>query len=486
MENKNYLNLLISFLIFLSLFFNLEISMGFSPSGTGKPLVGFSSQDEKIIFQSIQMAGVAVEKKNLETPFPPPEEWYRRGGGDFDGGFYSNAAVKAWVAIMKGKKNSTIGKSEILLARALLFLGLYSQVIQRLEGISLGPSQVLESSRKGLLAEAFYKKGEYSRAISVFQKGSGVSVYPVASDEWMYLLGMSYFHKGDYLKAIETLKRIDPKNDRYPFALYSIALAYRKSGNFSSAVSWIRRIGEISPTPYMKGLYFQDWSHLILGELLLETDPQGARVSFEAIPENSPFFKRTLYGLAWSYFKSQEYVKSIVLFRQLSERFPDSFEALEGLVTIGYCYANLSAYEKAVSHYRTLLDKITLAIQKIEVDLEWLGENEKDIILGKVLLKMDGGLLPMDSLFDYSIVERQRIIKELGDLRKLMSSPEGKFEGEKKGPLHRIEDSLKRDWVHTYREDLIQRKRALEELLVRSSLGIARNLSPRDLGVKRQ
>jgi tetratricopeptide (TPR) repeat protein len=236
----------------------------------------------------------------------------------------------------------------------------------------------------------------------------------------------------------------------------------------------------------MNYLHFQDWGHLILGELLIETNPQKARDSFEAIPENSPFFKKTLYGLAWSYIKSQEYVKSIVLFRELSDRFPDSFEALEGWVTMGYCYASLSAYEKAVSHYRTLLDKITLAIRKVEATLDWLDEHEKEFIMGKVFLKMDEGFRPIDVLFDYSSVERRRLIKELGNLKKLVSSPDGKFGVEKEGPLHRIEASLKRDWAQHYREELIQRKRALEELLVRSSLGIARNLSPRDLGVQRQ
>ena len=459
--------------------------MGFLHPESGRPFVRFSSQEEKIIFQAIQMAGDALESESPETPPPSPEEWYRRGSADFDHGSYSNSGVKAWLAL-KGEKNSTRWESQILFARFLMYMGLYPQVIQMLEEIPFDDSLGLEWNRTVFLAEAYYRKGEYSRAILVLQKDPEFSVHSVGLEKGIYLLGMSLFHKGDYLQAIETLKQISPENDRYPFALYAIALAYRKLGNIPLSVSWIRRIVEGPPTPYMSDLHFHDWGHLILGELLIETDPQKARDSFEAIPENSPFFQKTLYGLAWSYIKSQEYVKSIVVFRELSSRFPDSFEALEGLVTIGYCYASLSAYEKAVSHYRTLLDKMTLAIQKVEVKLEWLDENEKDIIIGKAFLKIDEGLRPIDLLFDYSSVERRRLIKELGNLRELVSSPEGKLGVEKQVPLHRIEASLKRDWVQHYREELIQRKRALEELLVRSSLGIARNLSPRDLGVKRK
>jgi hypothetical protein len=146
----------------------------------------------------------------------------------------------------------------------------------------------------------------------------------------------------------------------------------------------------------------------------------------------------------------------------------------------------LSAYEKAVAHYRFLLDRFNQSIQEIEVELQRL-EKEK----GRVTVPISGGseawsASPLLFLMDRPAVEWVSARQGIEELKGLLATTGSThFDGGAK-ELKEFENLLNGTLTRLRAEELGQRKRNLEELLVKSSLGIARNLSPKDLGVGRE
>ncbi len=146
----------------------------------------------------------------------------------------------------------------------------------------------------------------------------------------------------------------------------------------------------------------------------------------------------------------------------------------------------MSAYEKAVSHYRGLLDQITQAIQQVDQELVAFNQGEKifdqEENWGSAVRKSFWG----EPIPGYSRFEMGFLLKEITNVEALGHSLGEKFYTQSGGGFTRLAESVRREMVETQQRALSQKKTELEELLVRASLGIARNLSPQNLGERRK
>jgi len=442
----------------------------------------FSPHEQDEYFQLLKITQKKIKARILATGLSTPEEWYLEGEDYFDARFFSKAAVYAMMGL-EGESGQTHRESLFLLARALMALRLFSPASSYLEAL-IGEKTGQEAALLALfLAEAYFNQRNYSEAVAKLN-GLPDSLFSLTDQgKKHFIQGMSLFYMGHYFKAMVFLNRVPPDHDRHLFSHYTIALSYKRLGNPPMSVLTLRElIHQASSGDHQQSLYFRDWAYLIFGEYVLETHPQESREVLERVRSESPFFQRSLFNLAWNYIQNSEYVKAIVVFRKLADLFPDSIESWEGLVTIGYCYSRLSAYEKAVAHFRSLLDGFTQSIQKVDLELEQLNRTSKNQfsfgekqLLGKEPIHL--GLI-----FDTNFINLKFLSVEVRQMKNWFFSMNGNSLIEEQRYLDRLENRVLESIRNRVIQENSRKIKILEDLLVRSSLGIARNLSPLDLG----
>jgi len=482
---KKGINRSLGFPLFFSFFFLL-----FFTSNVGHAFLAkegdpgnriFSPQEQDEYFWFLQKTQKKIKARVLANGPFTPEKWYREGDAYFDAGFFSKAAIYAMMGLEE-ERNHTHWESLFLLARTFMALGLLSPAIPYLEDAIDEKTGQEEALLVLFLAEIYFNQGEYSEAVAIIHDLPDSLFSLPDQGKRNYIQGMSLFYMGHYIKAMTFLNRVPPDHDRHLFSHYAIALAYKRLGNPPMSVLTLRELTQQASSEHQSSLHFRDWVYLILGEYLLETNLKEAREALERVQSESPFFQRSLFDLAWSYIQSSEYVKAIVVFRKLADHYPDSIESWEGLVTIGYCYSRLSAYEKAVAHYRSLLDGFTQSIQKIDLELKQLNQERTNRFSFGEGERRGGRSIHLGLIFDSSFINLQFLLVEFRQLKDWFISMDGKSLKEEQEYLDRLENRN----LESMRKRVIQendrKKRILEDLLVRSSLGIARNLSPQDLG----
>ena len=470
------------FSLFFLLFFTSNIGHAFLAKEEDPGNKIFSPHEQDEYFQLLQKTQKKIKAGVLTNGPSTPEEWYREGEAYFDAGFFSKAAVYAMMGL-EGERSHMHRESLFLLARTFMALRLFSPAIPYLED-PIGKKTGREEALLALfLAEVYFNQGDYSEAVAIINDLPDSLFSLKDQGKKHFIQGMSLFYMGHYIKAMLFLNRVPTDHDRHLFSHYAIALSYKRLGNPPMSVLTLRELTQqVSSSDHQQSLYFRDWAYLILGEYLLETHPKEAREALERVRSESPFFQRSLFDLAWSYIQNSEYVKAIVVFRKLADLYPDSIESWEGLVTIGYCYSRLSAYEKAVAHYRSLLDGFTQSIQKIDLELKQLNQERTNRFSFGEGERRGGRSIHLGLIFDSSFINLQFLLVEFRQLKDWFISMDGKSLKEEQEYLDRLENRN----LESMRKRVIQendrKKRILEDLLVRSSLGIARNLSPQDLG----
>ena len=470
------------FSLFFLLFFTSNIGHAFLAKEEDPGNKIFSPHEQDEYFQLLQKTQKKIKAHILANGPPTPKEWYREGQAYFDAGFFSKAAVYAMMGL-EGERSHTHRESLFLLVRTLMTLRLFSPAIPYLEDLIDEKTGEEEAPLVLFLAEAYFNQGNYSEAAAIINDLPDSLLSLTDQGKKYFIQGMSLLYMGHYNKAMLFLNRVPPDHDRHLFSHYAIALSYKRLGNPSMSVFTLRELTQqASSSDHQQSLYFRDWAYLILGEYLLETHPKEAREALERVRSESPFFQRSLFDLAWSYIQNSEYVKAIVVFRKLADLYPDSIESWEGLVTIGYCYSRLSAYEKAVAHYRSLLDGFTRSLQKIDLELEQVNQERKNRFSFGERQTREIDPIHLGLIFDSTFINLQFLLVELRQMKNWFISMNGKSLKEEQRYLERLGNRVLESMRKRVTQENSRKKRILEDLLVRSSLGIARNLSPLDLG----
>jgi Tetratricopeptide repeat len=274
------------------------------------------------------------------------------------------------VAQQRGLPRAELVALHFRMADAYLAAGMPNHVVTLIT-----PYTKQEGTREALegwfyLEKAAYDSQHYRDAINAFARVTPklrISLY----HEALYLAGNSYLQLKEYERAFTTLNQIPRYSEFYPFAQYSMGLAYLNFGDVYSAVESFRRLAglEVQGNPALERLI--DKAHLTVGyEFLHQKRYADAIGQFALVPPTSPLFDQALFGIGWGYFKLEEFVKAAVVFKDLRQRFPDSPYSQEALVALGYAYSRLQAFKLSIDQFRLALDSVTTQAQALQQQID--------------------------------------------------------------------------------------------------------------------
>jgi len=220
------------------------------------------------------------------------------------------------------------------------------------------------------LEKAAYTSHRYRDAVNAFARITPklrISLY----HEALYLAGNSYLQLKEFERAFTTLNQIPRYSEFYPFAQYSMGLAYLNFGDVYSAVESFRRLAALEVQGNAALSRLLDRSHLTVGyEFLHQKRYADSIGQFALVPPGSPLFDQALFGIGWGYFRQEEFVKAAVVFKDLRQRFPNSPYSQEALVALGYAYSRLQAFKLSIDQFRLALDSVTTQAQALQQQIE--------------------------------------------------------------------------------------------------------------------
>jgi len=278
------------------------------------------------------------------------------------------------VAQQRGLPQAQLVELQFRAADAYLAAGMPNHAVALIT-----PYTKQEGAREALegwfyLEKAAYDSQRYRDAVNAFARITPklrISLY----HEALYLAGNSYLQLKEYERAFTTLNQIPRYSEFYPFAQYSMGLAYLNFGDVYSAVESFHRLAALDAqgNPELQSLI--DKAHLTVGyEFLYQKRYTDAIGQFALVPPTSPLFDQALFGIGWGYFKLEEFVKAAVVFKDLRERFPQSPYSQEALVALGYAYSKLQAFKLSIDQFRLALDSVTTQAQTLQQQIDAINQ----------------------------------------------------------------------------------------------------------------
>ena len=278
------------------------------------------------------------------------------------------------VAQQRGLPQAQLVELQFRAADAYLAAGMPNHAVALIT-----PYTKQEGAREALegwfyVEKAAYDSQRYRDAVNAFARITPklrISLY----HEALYLAGNSYLQLKEYERAFTTLNQIPRYSEFYPFAQYSMGLAYLNFGDVYSAVESFHRLAALDAqgNPELQSLI--DKAHLTVGyEFLYQKRYTDAIGQFALVPPTSPLFDQALFGIGWGYFKLEEFVKAAVVFKDLRERFPQSPYSQEALVALGYAYSKLQAFKLSIDQFRLALDSVTTQAQTLQQQIDAINQ----------------------------------------------------------------------------------------------------------------
>ncbi|MBI3622128.1 MAG: tetratricopeptide repeat protein [Nitrospirae bacterium] len=281
-----------------------------------------------------------------------------------------------WYALaqQRGLPQAELVSLQFRMADAYLAAGMPNHVVALIT-----PYTRQEGVREALegwfyLEKAAYESQRYRDAVNAFNRVTPklrVSLY----HEALYLAGNSFLQLKEFERAFTTLNQIPRYSEFYPFAQYSMGLAYLNFGDVYSAVESFRRLAALDAQGNRTFQQLINKAHLTVGyEFLHQKRYADAIGQFGQVPPTSPLFDQALFGIGWGYFKQEEFVKAAVVFKDLRQRFPNSPYSQEALVALGYAYSRLQAFKLSIDQFRLALDSVTTQAQALQQQIDAIAQ----------------------------------------------------------------------------------------------------------------
>lgn len=360
-------------------------------------------------------------------------------------------------------------EAAVWLSRVYLDWKSTGQAIRLLEQVLEQPSPETRVRDEAwyYLQKAHYRRKHYETVTALFSQEEHAAP-PQARIELFYLAGQSFLRQKNYSKAIPAFNQV-PRGSRFhPFALYGLGLAYLGFGDTFAAKESLQELIDDydADDPLLKNLI--DRSRLTLGLMMIEQNRYGEALNvLSALPSRSPLFDQALFGIGWSFLKSGEYVKAIVVFRDLMEIMPDSFYSYEAGLWTGFCYAELKAYARSVNSYREALQAASKQITAILRQMDQLRKEKVD-------------LAELSRLPWLKQSEKNALEESFGKFQELshLISQDGIQNGPETLRVNLEELSVRLDSsLKDYSLEILdERRRRLEDLSIQAALGIAVSL----------
>ena len=329
------------------------------------------------------------------------------------------AAVLILAVLDQATEESDLEKrARLLLARIYLEWGMDSKADQLLQKMTEQIDSESDTATVWFyIGKLRYRQGRYQEAAEAFLKArDGISA-PLLS-EVLYLAGNSLLYQGLNQEAVELLAQVPKESQLYPFALYSMGLAYIHAKDMFSTLKQFARLMESDSKneDFLKALVHR--AHMTLGFFLVDQGRyREALEVFYDIPLDSLYADQVQFGVSWAYFQKDECEKAVVLFNKLISEWPDSTYSQEAMLNVGRCYFSLQAYRQAVENFQEALRFYAQEYDKLNALQDGLGK----ISLDHWLKMRHQNRLPdgRKSVFMRDLLEKQSIQKAMTALESL-------------------------------------------------------------------
>lgn len=157
-------------------------------------------------------------------------------------------------------------------------------------------TQLSPGSNEAVVAEvqigrSYYEERKYDSAAVAFERLLQGDHSKLDTSEVHYLLGLSYYGLGNYEKAVEQLKAVDPSSSYYPFTFARVTRAYTAQQRYDDALTYLR---EASAKATSDSVDYSPFIRLARAELhtARQEYPQ-AIAEFDSVVSNSTLTENT-------------------------------------------------------------------------------------------------------------------------------------------------------------------------------------------------
>jgi TolA-binding protein len=239
--------------------------------------------------------------------------------------------------------------------------------------------------------DAGQAKPKFDKAIE--KSAMVISRYPKSRwvDNALFLIGRSYFEKGEYSRAVksfEQLALVFPKSKFIPEARLFQAVALIRSGQSGSGKLLLTAIKKQYPKLRPAASYFAAIAEMEQGD---EKEGLDSLLSFVSRFPNSKYYLPAVRQLADGYLNSNRYQDAIRWYEKYIELEPNPRKRVDAQVQIARCDFHQGQYPQALKtaldilgRYPDLDEELNLIIAR---SLDALGRNEEALA---TLLKVRG------------------------------------------------------------------------------------------------
>ncbi len=228
------------------------------------------------------------------------------------------------------------------------FIALSFLVVLIVSGCS-GFNKILKSEDTDLIyntAVEYYEKGDYSRALQLFDKIIVMVKGTDREEPLSYYYAQCYYNQKDYFLAnyyFRSYHRKFPYSARAEESYFLAALCkYKESSTYS-----------LDPTPTTEAI------NEIQSFINLYPNSDKVPECNAYIDELRAKLEKKDYEIAMMYYRMEEYKAAIVCFENILKDFPDTKKREEiyyNIISSKYEYAKSSIYEKRVERYKEVVD----------------------------------------------------------------------------------------------------------------------------------
>lgn len=284
-----------------------------------------------------------------------------------DTGSYLDAAVMLLADLEQDRKSSDLQEErKLLLGTTYVEWGLDSEAARLLNAITAKPGPAVRSAIAWFyLEKLFYRQGAYDKALEAYSKAQGHLPRTLLA-EAQYLAGNSLLYQKSYLEAVKPLSLVPKDSEWYPFALYSMGLAYLNAKDVTLTRKQFQKLLELESQGDLLLSTLMNRARIALGFFLVDQGRyEKALEIFGGVLPSSIYADQAHFGVGWTYLKRGECEKAVVIFEDLITRSPGSAYDQEARLKVGACYSELKAYRKAVESYQEALRAYSVRHKKL-------------------------------------------------------------------------------------------------------------------------